>query len=74
LGEDEDINGVIIEPECVFKETVIGGIHEARVEHTIEKDAPRFVVNFVLIVGSTGDFNDGGVIGHKQVLLRGKAS
>ena len=68
LEQSENVYGVTVEAESVLEVAVVGGVNERREQHAVEVDATCFVVNFVLVAASLGNFNDGVVSGHRGLL------
>jgi hypothetical protein len=74
FGQKEEIYRVAIQAQRVLEIAVVGGIHEGRVENTVEIHPTGLVVDYKLVPAATRDFDNGGVVGHDCGLLVKKVS
>ena len=68
LKKNESVNGVTVEAESVLEVAIVGGVNESGEQHAVQVDATSFVVNFILVTASLGNFNDDVVSGHEGLL------
>jgi hypothetical protein len=66
--KNECVYGVTVEAKGVLEVAVIGGVNECGEEHAVQIHTTSFMVNFVLVTASLGNFNDDVVSGHGGLL------
>src|SRR5581483_11010362 len=68
LAEDQNVERVIILSKRLGNETVVGGVENSRIQHSIQLDEPGLLIQFVLDVGTRWDLD------YRIEVLRGTRS